>query len=540
MEAGDLIAGRFELVRPLGQGGLAQVLEARDRETGARVALKVLHAHLAFDETLAARFRDELRLTRGLDHPGIVRVYDLHEHEGRPLFSMELLEGETLQERLERGKLPAQEARRIAAQAAKALSFAHRRGVVHRDLKPANLFLCTSGAVKLLDFGLARAAGAARLTAQGTVSGTLGYMAPELLSGQLVDGRADLYALGATLFELFTGQRAFGGTDPYAVLHRQRAEAPSPRAVDPQVSPADDELVRRALQPDPERRFLDAQQLLVALEGGAVPAAPPSAPALSRGDGEVWLYVESFDRGDRKRTRALLQRLGVRATWLWPSSLDTRGEAPLLRGVSQAAAEELAALCQELGLATLIRPVPAREAFTARHWRKLVAGILVGLPLVSTTLLIILINLFGRSPRRGSMAPLVLILLFSSFMLSLMILSGLIALAEPPPLLPAPPAGDGVALRIAAGIDRRVAELRASAAPALRETAERMGEAARSLAQGVRTSDPGRDAAVQRLLEIAAALDEARAALRLEGPPLEQVRAALDRLRAEIAQVRLP
>src|SRR2546425_3236534 len=177
-----ILGGRFEVLRPLGAGGLAEVYAARDLVTGVEVAVKILHEHLAREEQIAERFRRELAVTRALDHPGIVRVYDLHEHDGRPFFTMELLHGETLAERLRRGPLQNEEARRIAREICVALQAAHRAGVVHRDLKPHNIFLTDSGAVKVLDFGLARVAGWARLTAQSTVMGTPGYLAPELLS----------------------------------------------------------------------------------------------------------------------------------------------------------------------------------------------------------------------------------------------------------------------------------------------------------------------------------------------------------------------
>src|SRR2546430_8722666 len=145
---GEVLAGRFELVRRLGAGGLAEVYAARDRVSGSAVAVKILHAHLSEDRDLAVRFRREMSVTRGLDHPGIVRVFDLHEHEGRPFFTMELLNGETLAERLKRGPMSGDEARRVCAEACVALQTAHRAGVVHRDLKPHNIFLTGTGAVK--------------------------------------------------------------------------------------------------------------------------------------------------------------------------------------------------------------------------------------------------------------------------------------------------------------------------------------------------------------------------------------------------------
>ena len=273
-----LLAGRFELLRPLGAGGLAEVHAARDAHTGEEVALKLLHAHLAREPSVADRFRRELQVIRGLSHPAVVRGYDLHEHEGRPLFAMELLRGEALSQRLARGPLPAAEARRLAGEVARALGAAHAAGIVHRDLKPQNVFLCTDGAVKLLDFGLARVASAARLTTASMVLGTPGYIAPELLSGATADARADLYSLGATLFEMLTGKLAFPGSDPYEVLQLQKQPLPA----DPLLTTADRALLERALQVDPEQRFLDASQFVRALQGESIPKAfqpsPPSAP----------------------------------------------------------------------------------------------------------------------------------------------------------------------------------------------------------------------------------------------------------------------
>src|SRR3954466_3944022 len=208
--AGEVLAGRFLLARRLGAGGLAEVYAARDRVSNTEVAVKILHAHLSEDPDLADRFRREMSLTRGLDHPGIVRVFDLHEHDGRPLFSMELLQGRTLHERIvQEGPIPAAEARQIAVAMCEALRAAHGSGVGHRDLKPHNVFLTGTGGLKLLDFGLARLAGQSRVTNSSAVMGTPGYIAPELLSGQRADARADLYSLGVTYFEMLSGRKPF-------------------------------------------------------------------------------------------------------------------------------------------------------------------------------------------------------------------------------------------------------------------------------------------------------------------------------------------
>jgi hypothetical protein len=378
---GLLLAGRFELIRPLGAGGLAEVWLARDRTLGAEVAVKALHAHLARDQPLCERFRRELAVTRGLDHPGIVKVYDLFDHGGRPFFSMELLRGQTLADRLRAGKLAPDEARAIAQEVAAALQAAHRAGVVHRDLKPQNVFLeaapvaSAGGArsvklgslrVKLLDFGLARAAGQARMTAASTVLGTPGYIAPEVLDGAPADGRADLYALGAVLFELFTGKRAFASVDAWAVLEQKRRAPPALRPLCPEATAADEALVARCLEPDPERRFLDAGQLLRALGGGPVPEAPPSLPALTSGPHDV-VVRRGIGFGERTRLKRALARLGLEWPGLsWGMKLTVTGQATLASGASRATADALVAALQAEGVGAQV--VPQRPRSKLARW----------------------------------------------------------------------------------------------------------------------------------------------------------------------------
>jgi tRNA A-37 threonylcarbamoyl transferase component Bud32 len=396
---GLLLAGRFELVRPLGAGGLAEVWLAKDLKLGAEVAIKALHAHLAKDQPLCERFRRELAVTRGLDHPGIVKVYDLYDHAGRPFFSMELLRGEALSERLRRGPLAPAEARAVAREVALALQAAHRAGVVHRDLKPQNVFLegaagATAGVgegapssvesgslrVKLLDFGLARAAGQARMTAASTVLGTPGYIAPEVLEGAPADGRADLYALGAVLFELLTGKRAFASVDAWAVLEQKKRAPPALRPLCAAATDADERLVARALDPDPERRFLDASQLLRALEGGAVPEAPPSLPALTSGPHDV-IVRRGFGFGARGRLKKALARLGL--TWpgfSWGVKLSVTGEATLASGASRSTADALVAALQAEGVGAQVVPHAPQGKATrwlgAQRWLVPAAGAL--------------------------------------------------------------------------------------------------------------------------------------------------------------------
>ena len=201
------VAGRYELVRPLGHGAMAVVDLARDVELDRPVALKRLAENLARDEDLRRRFLREARLAARLAHPNVVRIFDVGEDEGRPFMAMEYVEGETLAELVaRRGPLPAAEVARLGAQACAGLSAAHAAGLVHRDVKPQNLLLGTDGVLKLGDFGIAVGREGTRLTLAGTILGTAGYLAPEQARGEQVTAAADIYALGAVLYELLAGE----------------------------------------------------------------------------------------------------------------------------------------------------------------------------------------------------------------------------------------------------------------------------------------------------------------------------------------------
>ena len=570
---GTLLAGRFHLLRRLGTGGLAEVFAARDRVTGQEVAVKTLHGYLAREKDVAERFRREMTVTRGLDHPGIVRVYDLHEEEGRPFFTMELLEGETLAERLKRGRLEPQDARRIAREACVALRVAHRKGVVHRDLKPANLFLTDAGEVKLLDFGLARVAGWARLTAQSTVMGTPGYLAPELLGGSGADARADLYALGATLFEMFTGKRAFPGSDPYAVLRRQREGAPSPAALAPHLSEPDDRLVRRALDPDPERRFLDVGQLLRALSGVTVPAAPPAPPAMTAGKFDVVVHHAPLQG---RALRRVFRALGIERRAAWGGRLSILGTNMLASGASRATAEALTAICQEQGVGTALLPHRPRrvwERFLDKFAPR-IAGAL-GLGVLGYTGWIVLYELYFRFLGSGGWRVwesrpghfewiFVAVAAFAGLITGTATFFSswaLLGLSAGPPISQLPEGDPGVR-RLMDGIARRMERLREarkSAKPAsqmildeILEACEPLQAVAAQLAERAASIDdplagpealpigPGeaaaRDAALERLLEMAAALDDALAAAEEKSGPGAE--ALLAQLRAETSWAR--
>jgi len=364
-----LLDGRFELRRRIGAGGLAEVFEALDVRTGAEVAVKMLHPHLARDPSLRERFRRELSIARSLEHPGIVRLFDLHQHRGRPFISMERLRGRTLQERiLGEGPLPPEEARAVVREICAALGAAHRQGVVHRDLKPQNVFLSEGGAVKVLDFGLARVLGEARLTAEGA-AGTPGYIAPEVLAGEPGDARADLYALGALWYEMLRGQR---WCESGATLGEG----------------ADGDALRRALEPDPELRFLDAGQFLRALDGAPVPAPLPAALALRAGDYDVLVHDVVRAGAPLRDIGLVLRRLGAEAPLAWKCRLLGAGEAVLVSGARRRTAEAVAQICAEQGLPATVRPVwrrPRSEEWLWRHggWLLALSGAVLSAILAS-------------------------------------------------------------------------------------------------------------------------------------------------------------
>ena len=237
--------GPYQIVSPLGAGGMGEVYKARDTRLDRTVALKILPTHLAQSPELRQRFEREARAISALDHPHICVLHDVGQQDGVFFLVMEHLEGETLSRRLEKGALPFDQVLRYGAEMAEALDRAHRKGIVHRDLKPGNVMLTKSG-TKLLDFGLAKLGlpvesgiagsipdlatitGGAPLTGRGSLLGTLPYMAPEQLEGKEADARTDIFALGAVLYEMATGQRAFPGQSQASVIAAILGPGPAP------------------------------------------------------------------------------------------------------------------------------------------------------------------------------------------------------------------------------------------------------------------------------------------------------------------------
>ncbi len=282
--------GPYEILTPLGAGGMGEVYRARDTRLERTVAIKILPHHLADRAELRERFEREARTIASLNHPNICTLFDIGQQDGTDYLVMECLEGETLAQRLTKGPLGLEQVLQYAIQIADALDKAHRKGVVHRDLKPGNIMLTKTGA-KLLDFGLAKLRQEASpaipvsqlptmsqaITAQGTIMGTLQYMAPEQLEGKEADARADIFAFGAVVYEMATGRMAFEGKSQASVIAKILEIDPPPiSSLQPMTPPALERLVKTCLAKDPDERWQNASDLCRELKWIAE-AGPQSA-----------------------------------------------------------------------------------------------------------------------------------------------------------------------------------------------------------------------------------------------------------------------
>ena len=274
--------GPYEIVSPIGAGGMGEVYRARDTRLGREVAIKVLPAGKGTDEKALARFEREAQAIAALSHPNVLAIHD-YGHDDDVVYTVsELLEGETLGQRLASGALPLRKAIETGTRIAHGLAAAHGRGVVHRDLKPENVFLTQDGQVKILDFGLAKfgepepesvdatdrtMTRAPGYTDPGTVMGTVGYMAPEQVRGLPTDHRADIFTLGAILYEMISGRRAFAGETPAdtssAILNQEPAELSE---LDRDVPPSVEMVIHHCMEKNPEERFQSARDLAFALD----------------------------------------------------------------------------------------------------------------------------------------------------------------------------------------------------------------------------------------------------------------------------------
>lgn len=290
--------GPYEIVAPIGAGGMGEVYRARDPRLGRDVAVKVLPASFSSDPERMRRFEQEARAAGLLNHPNVTAVYDIGTVDGSPYVVSELLEGETLRARLAGGPLAPRRAVDYAIQTAHGLAAAHEKGIIHRDLKPENLFVTKDGRVKILDFGLAkltqRDGDGSRTdlpttpagTEPGVVMGTLGYMSPEQVRGRPADARSDIFSFGAILYEMLSGNRAFHrdtAADTMSAILRE--DPPDLSSTNRQVSPGLDRIIRHCLEKDPESRFHSAHDLAFQLEASTGSEPVPLIPAAPRRTG---------------------------------------------------------------------------------------------------------------------------------------------------------------------------------------------------------------------------------------------------------------
>ncbi len=262
---GSTIDARYRLLRRIGSGGMADVWLAEDSHLQRQVALKVLHRRFAQDREFVERFRREAEAAAGLSHPNIVAVYDRGDVDGTYYIAMQLLEGRSLKEMIDRGLAPEQ-AVGLIRQVLEAAGFAHRHGVVHRDLKPQNVIVDEEGKATVTDFGIARA-GASEITQAGSVMGTPHYLSPEQAQGQAVTAVSDLYSVGVMLYEALAGRVPFEADSAVAIAMKQVSHTPQrPSSIAPAVSPALDAVTMRALEKDPGQRFQSAEAFIAALD----------------------------------------------------------------------------------------------------------------------------------------------------------------------------------------------------------------------------------------------------------------------------------
>ncbi len=265
-QIGDHI-GDYQIIEVLGTGGMGKVYKVRNTISERVEAMKVLLPDLVHEPELADRFLREIKVLASLNHPNIASLHAALRVENQLVMIMELVEGITLDERLRKGPIPLQDGIDYFRQVLSALSYAHARGVIHRDIKPANMMLTPGGIVKLMDFGIAKAAADQKLTMTGSTMGSVYYMSPEQVKGVALDARSDLYSLGVSLYEIVTGARPFQGDSNYGIMasHLQQAPRP-PIELDPKLPPALNEIILMSLAKDPAQRFQSADAFRVALE----------------------------------------------------------------------------------------------------------------------------------------------------------------------------------------------------------------------------------------------------------------------------------
>jgi eukaryotic-like serine/threonine-protein kinase len=280
LNVGDT-AGDYQIIGILGAGGMGKVYKARNVITDRVEALKVLLPDLTNETEVADRFMREIKVLASLSHPNIAALHTAVRVDNQLLMLMEFIEGRTVEDRLKDGPIPPGEAAGYISQALSALAFAHEHGVVHRDIKPANMMITPDGQLKVMDFGIAKAAADRRLTMTGTTPGSLCYMSPEQVKGSAdLDARSDLYSVGVSLYEMVTGTRPFKGDSDYSIMvaHLEQLPVP-PIQIDPSLPVALNEIILTAIQKDRENRFQSAQAFRTALDSVATSLGQPARPS---------------------------------------------------------------------------------------------------------------------------------------------------------------------------------------------------------------------------------------------------------------------
>jgi eukaryotic-like serine/threonine-protein kinase len=285
---GTIVAGRYRILGRIGSGGMADVYLAEDAQLGRNVALKVLHRRFSRDQQFVERFRREASAAASLQHPNVVGVYDRGAHEDTYYIVMENLPGRTLRDLLaEEAPLDQLRAIHFGIQILQAAGFAHRRGVIHRDFKPHNVIVAPDDTLKVTDFGIARA-GASEMTETGSIMGTAQYLSPEQAQGQHVDAASDLYSIGVMLYEMLVGRVPFGGDSAVSIALKHVSDTPMPiRQLRPDVHPALEAAIMRALNKDPATRYANADEFAAALES----ARAAIASGADDGHTESWAPV---------------------------------------------------------------------------------------------------------------------------------------------------------------------------------------------------------------------------------------------------------
>ncbi|WP_328901143.1 Stk1 family PASTA domain-containing Ser/Thr kinase [Streptomyces sp. NBC_00441] len=332
MEEPRRLGGRYELGSVLGRGGMAEVYLAHDTRLGRTVAVKTLRADLARDPSFQARFRREAQSAASLNHPAIVAVYDTGEDYvdgvSIPYIVMEYVDGSTLRELLHSGRrLLPERTLEMTVGILQALEYSHRAGIVHRDIKPANVMLTRTGQVKVMDFGIARAMGDSGMTMTQTaaVIGTAQYLSPEQAKGEQVDARSDLYSTGCLLYELLTVRPPFVGDSPVAVAYQHVREEPQPPSnFDPEITPAMDAIVLKALTKDPDYRYQSADEMRADIEA-CLDGQPVAATAAMGAAGYGGGYPGGYDNDQPTTALRAADQSGERTSMLPPVNPDDGG-----------------------------------------------------------------------------------------------------------------------------------------------------------------------------------------------------------------------